>query len=446
MKKRVVILGAGESGVGAALLATQQGYDVFVSDAGMIEDKFKSELIEHSISFEEGMHTEQKILNATEVVKSPGIPEKAAIIKKIRLSQIPVISEIEFAYQHIGNSKVIAITGSNGKTTTTALTYHIFKHSEQECAMVGNMGYSFARQVAEDPKPVYIAEVSSFQLDDIITFRPSIAVLTNITEDHLDRYEYKTENYINSKFKITQNQQQGDVFIYNMDDPLTINNLTNYPIQSTQAPLTMSKELPQGAYLMNAKMHLKWKNEEMQMSVEDFAIKGKHNQYNSMAASMASMSFDIRKEKIREALQTFESLEHRMETVATIKGVEFINDSKATNINSTWFALETMTKPVILILGGVDKGNDYNLLKEMVAEKVRAIVSLGTDNRKIHEVFGDVVSLMVNTENAQDAVKAAFHFSSKGDVVLLSPACASFDLFKNYEDRGKQFKQAVKNL
>ena len=446
MKKRVVILGAGESGVGAALLATQQGYDVFVSDAGMIEDKFKSELIEHSISFEEGMHTEQKILNATEVVKSPGIPEKAAIIKKIRLSQIPVISEIEFAYQHIGNSKVIAITGSNGKTTTTALTYHIFKHSEQECAMVGNMGYSFARQVAEDPKPVYIAEVSSFQLDDIITFRPSIAVLTNITEDHLDRYEYKTENYINSKFKITQNQQQGDVFIYNMDDPLTINNLTNYPIQSTQAPLTMSKELPQGAYLMNAKMHLKWKNEEMQMSVEDFAIKGKHNQYNSMAASMASMSFDIRKEKIREALQTFESLEHRMETVATIKGVEFINDSKATNINSTWFALETMTKPVILILGGVDKGNDYNLLKEMVAEKVRAIVCLGTDNRKIHEVFGDVVSLMVNTENAQDAVKAAFHFSSKGDVVLLSPACASFDLFKNYEDRGKQFKQAVKNL
>ena len=446
MKKRVVILGAGESGVGAALLATQQGYDVFVSDAGMIEDKFKSELIEHSISFEEGMHTEQKILNATEVVKSPGIPEKAAIIKKIRLSQIPVISEIEFAYQHIGNSKVIAITGSNGKTTTTALTYHIFKHSEQECAMVGNMGYSFARQVAEDPKPVYIAEVSSFQLHDIITFRPSIAVLTNITEDHLDRYEYKTENYINSKFKITQNQQQGDVFIYNMDDPLTINNLTNYPIQSTQAPLTMSKELPQGAYLMNAKMHLKWKNEEMQMSVEDFAIKGKHNQYNSMAASMASMSFDIRKEKIREALQTFESLEHRMETVATIKGVEFINDSKATNINSTWFALETMTKPVILILGGVDKGNDYNLLKEMVAEKVRAIVCLGTDNRKIHEVFGDVVSLMVNTENAQDAVKAAFHFSSKGDVVLLSPACASFDLFKNYEDRGKQFKQAVKNL
>ncbi len=446
MKKRIVILGAGESGVGAALLAKQQGYDVFVSDGGVVLDKYKIELQENGILFEENEHTERSILNANEVIKSPGIPEKAAIVKKIRASNIPVISEIEFAFRYIGNSKVIAITGSNGKTTTTALTYHICKHAEQDCALVGNIGYSFARQVAVDPKPLYIAEISSFQLDDIKTFRPQIAVLTNITEDHLDRYNYKVENYIASKFKIIANQQEEDVFIYNMDDELTMKNITNYPIKSTKAPITMSKELSQGAYLTNAQMHLKWKSEEMQMSIEDFAIKGKHNQFNSMAASMAATALDIRKEKIREALQTFESLEHRMESVATIKGIEFINDSKATNINSTWFALESMTKPVILILGGVDKGNDYNVLKELVADKVKAIVCMGTDNTKIHEAFGDIIPLMLNTDNAEEAVKTAYHFSNKGDVVLLSPACASFDLFKNYEDRGNQFKQAVKNL
>ncbi len=446
MSKRIVILGAGESGVGAALLAHQKGYDVFVSDAAPIPAHYQQELNTHGIAFEEMQHNETVILQAQEVVKSPGIPEKAAIMKRIREHGIPVISEIEFAYRYIGNSKVIAITGSNGKTTTTALTYHICKHAQKDCALVGNIGYSFARQVALDPKDLYVAEVSSFQLDDIKTFKPDIAVLTNITEDHLDRYEYKLENYVASKFKIIQNQQAGDVFIYNMDDETTMKHISNYPIKSTKAPITMSKELPQGAYLTNAKMHLKWKNEEMQMSVEDFAIKGKHNQYNSMAASMAATALDIRKEKIREALQTFESLEHRMESVATIKGVEFINDSKATNINSTWFALESMTKPVILILGGVDKGNDYNLLKELVKEKVKAIVCMGTENRKIHEAFGDIVSLMVNTTNAQDAVQSSFHFANKGDVVLLSPACASFDLFKNYEDRGQQFKQAVKNL
>ncbi len=446
MKKRVVILGAGESGVGAALLATRQGYEVFVSDAGKISDQYRAELDSNKIMYEESGHTESFILNADEVIKSPGIPEKAGIIKKIRERQIPVISEIEFACRFIGNSKVIAITGSNGKTTTTALTYHICKHAEMDCAMVGNIGFSFAKQVATDPRALYVAEISSFQLDDIVSFRPDVAILTNITEDHLDRYDYKLENYVKSKFRITANQQPGDVFIYNLDDETTMKYLTNYPIKSTKAPITMSKELPQGAYLTNAKMHLKWKGEEMQMSVEDFAIKGKHNQYNSMAASMAATAIDIRKEKIREALQTFESLEHRMEHVANIKGVEFINDSKATNVNSTWFALESMTKPVILILGGVDKGNDYNLLKELVKEKVKAIVCMGTDNRKIHEAFGDIVPLIVNTENASEAVQAAFHFSNKGEVVLLSPACASFDLFKNYEDRGKQFKQAVKNL
>ena len=446
MRKRLVILGAGESGVGAALLAKQRGYNVFVSDGGAIKDNYRMELTENEIEFEENQHTAEKILNADEVMKSPGIPEKNELVKQIRTKGIEIISEIEFAYRYKGDSKIIAITGSNGKTTTTALTYHICKTGGADCAMVGNVGFSFAKQVAVHPKELYVAEISSFQLDDIKTFRPDVAVLTNITEDHLDRYDYKFENYINSKFRIVMNQQHEDVFIYNLDDAVTVKTINNYPIKSTLAPITMSKQLPQGAYLQNAKMHLKWKNEEMQMSIEDFAIKGKHNQYNSMAASLAATAVDIRKEKIREALQTFESLEHRMESVATIRNVEFINDSKATNVNSTWFALESMEKPVILILGGVDKGNDYSMLTDLVKEKVKAIVCMGIENRKIHEVFGDLVPLMVNTENAKDAVQSAFHFASKGDVVLLSPACASFDLFKNYEDRGNQFKQAVKEL
>jgi len=435
MVKRIVILGAGESGVGAALLAKQQGYDVFVSDGGAIKENYKAELTESNIRFEESKHSEDEILNTDEIMKSPGIPEKNDLVKKIRAKGIPIISEIEFAYRYKGNSKIIAITGSNGKSTTTALTYHI-----------GNIGYSFAKQIAEDPKNLYVAEISSFQLDDIKTFRPDVAVLTNITEDHLDRYDYKMKNYIDSKFRIIMNQQPEDVFIYCLDDEITTKSFSDYPIKSTLAPFTMSKQLPQGAYLANAKMHLKWKSEEMQMNISDFAIKGKHNQYNTMAASLAATVVDIRKEKIREALQTFESLEHRMEPVATIRGVEFINDSKATNVNSTWFALESMEKPTILILGGVDKGNDYSLIKELVKEKVKAIVCMGVENRKIHEAFGDIVSLMVNTSTAQEAVQAAFHFANKGDVVLLSPACASFDLFKNYEDRGKQFKQAVKEL
>ena len=446
MNKKLVILGAGESGVGAALLGQQQGYDVFVSDGSAIKNNYKQELVEHSIDFEELVHSEERILQADEIIKSPGIPEKNELIKKIRAKKIPVISEIEFAYRYKGDSKIIAITGSNGKSTTTALIFHICSHAGEDCAMVGNIGYSFAKQIAEDPKKLYVAEISSFQLDDIKTFRPDVAVLTNISEDHLDRYDYKMQNYINSKFRIAENQQETDVFIYCLDDENTVNNINNYSIKSILYPITMSKQLPQGAYLANAKMHLKWKSEEMEMNIEDFAIKGKHNQYNSMAASLAATAVDIRKEKIREALQTFESLEHRMEPVSTIKGIQFINDSKATNINSTWFALESMEQPTILILGGVDKGNDYSILKEMVKEKVKAIVCMGVDNRKIHEAFGDIVPLMVNTANAQEAVQAAFHFANKGDAVLLSPACASFDLFKNYEDRGNQFKQAVKQL
>jgi UDP-N-acetylmuramoylalanine--D-glutamate ligase len=444
--KRIVILGAGESGIGTALLAKQQGYDVFVSDGGTIKENYKTDLLHNNIFFEEGFHTEEKIFSGDVVMKSPGIPEKNELVKKIRERGIEIISEIEFAYRYKGDSKIIAITGSNGKTTTTALTYHICKLAGQDCAMVGNIGFSFARQVAENPKKLYVVEVSSFQLDDIKTFKPDVAIITNITEDHLDRYEYNVDNYIKSKFKIIENQTVDDVFIYNLDDATTINNIDKYTIRSIKAPITMNRELPEGAYLTNAQMHVKWKGEDMQMSVDDFAVQGKHNQYNSMAASMSGTAIGIRKEKIREALQTFESLEHRMEPVSTIRGVEFINDSKATNINSTWYALESMKKPVILILGGVDKGNDYTILKEMVVEKVKAIVCMGKENMKIHEAFGDVVSLIVNTENAADAVQSAFHFAEKGDVVLLSPACASFDLFKNYEDRGNQFKQAVKDL
>ena len=442
----MVILGAGESGVGTALLAQQKGYDVFVSDTSLINAVFKNELVINNIDFEEGIHTKEKIFDADIIMKSPGIPEKNELVKELRKREIEIISEIEFAYKYKGDSKIIAITGSNGKTTTTAMVYHICKEGGLDCAMVGNIGYSFARQVAKEPKKVYVVEVSSFQLDDIKTFRPYVAILTNITEDHLDRYEYNFENYIKSKFNIIKNQTKDDVFIYNADDEITIKYLNKFLNSTNPLPISMRKSLPQGAYITNAEMHIKWQKEEMNMSVEDFAVKGKHNQYNTMAAGLSAVVMDIRKERIRDAVQTFESLEHRMETVATIKGVEFINDSKATNTNSTWFALESMTKPTILILGGVDKGNDYSFLKDLVKEKVKAIVCMGIDNRKIHEAFGNDVGLMVNTNNARDAVQAAFHFADKGDVVLLSPACASFDLFKNYEDRGKQFKAAVKDL
>ncbi len=444
MKEKLIILGAGESGVGAALLAKQKLYDVLVSDSGKIGEIYKRELELNKIEFEEG-HTEEKILLADVIMKSPGIAENE-LIKRIRAKGIEIISEIEFGYRYKGDSKIVGITGSNGKSTTTALVYHICKTAGLSCAMVGNIGYSFARQIAEDPKEVYAVEISSFQLDDIKTFRPDIAILLNITEDHLDRYDYKFENYIKSKFRIIENQTEKDVFIYCLDDEMTIKNINNFLIRSTPLPFTMNKQLPQGAYISDAKMHLKWKLEEVTMSVEDFAIKGKHNQYNTMAAGLAGVVMEIRKEKIREAVQTFTSLEHRLEHVATIKGVQFVNDSKATNVNSTWYALESMTQPTILILGGIDKGNDYSFIKDLVKEKVKAIVCMGTDNRKIHEAFGHEVELIVNTNNAKDAVQSAFHFADKGDVILLSPACASFDLFKNYEDRGRQFKNAVKEL
>jgi UDP-N-acetylmuramoylalanine--D-glutamate ligase len=447
MSKRLVILGAAESGIGAAILAKQKGYDVFVSDGGSIQDKYQSDLDKWQIPYETGQHSEEKILSANEVVKSPGIPEKNEWVRKLREKQIPVISEIEFAYRYKGNSKIIGITGSNGKTTTTALTYHICKTGGLDCALVGNIGYSFARQVAEDPKDWYVAEISSFQLDDIVSFRPNVAILTNITEDHLDRYDYKFENYINSKFRIVANQTREDYFIYCEDDPVTMQYIQNYSINSNPLPFTMHRELKRGAFIMNGQMTVGTNGEEkLQMSIYDFALKGKHNQYNTMAAGIAASVVGIRKEKIRFAIESFEALAHRMEPVSVVRGVEFINDSKATNVNSTWYALESMTKPVILILGGIDKGNDYSLIRDMVKEKVKAIVCLGKDNRKIHEAFKNDVPVMVNTMSAQEAVKAAFHLANKGDVVLLSPACASFDLFKNYEDRGEQFKRAVREL
>jgi UDP-N-acetylmuramoylalanine--D-glutamate ligase len=446
MNKRLVILGGGESGVGAAILAQQKGYDVFVSDASPLQEKYKKELESKGIGYEEGRHSEEKILEAGEVVKSPGIPEKSELVKKIRAKGIPVISEIELAYRHKGDSKIVGITGSNGKTTTTSMTYHICKRGGLDCALVGNIGYSFARQVAEDSRAWYIAEISSFQLDDIKTFRPDIAILTNITEDHLDRYEYKFENYIESKFRIVMNQVDQDYFIYCADDPVIKEHINQFSFHSNPLPFTMQQEPNQGGFIRNGHMIIKTGSEKMEMSIYDFALKGIHNQYNTMAAGLAAATVGIRKEKIREAIQSFEALEHRMEYVSTVRGVEFINDSKATNVNSTWYALESMEKPVVLILGGIDKGNDYTLLRELVREKVKSIVCMGVDNRKIHEAFQLDVPVMVNTRSAEEAVKAAFHFANKGDVVLLSPACASFDLFKNYEDRGRQFKEAVRNL
>ena len=446
MKHRLVILGGGESGVGAALLAKQKGYEVFVSDESSLKEIYRNELQKAGVDFEEGRHTDEKILNADEIMKSPGIPEQNGMVKKIRANKIEIISEIELAYRFKGNSKIIGVTGSNGKTTTTALTHHICKTAGLDCALVGNIGFSFARQVATDPKPLYVAEISSFQLDDIKTFRPDIAILTNITEDHLDRYDYKFENYIRSKFRITMNQASNDHFIYCLDDDVTMKYLNQFNIQSNQLPITMKKEVPNGAFIKDGDMYVRTGSDYVSMSVYDFALKGIHNQYNTMAACVAASTLELRKEKIREAVTTFQSLEHRMEPVATIRGVEFINDSKATNVNSTWYALESMNKPTILILGGVDKGNDYSLIVELVKEKVKAIICLGTDNRKIHEAFGNITSPIVNTGSASEAVHAAFHFAEKGDVVLLSPACASFDLFKNYEDRGNQFKKAVKEL
>jgi UDP-N-acetylmuramoylalanine--D-glutamate ligase len=445
VKKKIVILGGGESGVGAALLCKQQGYDVFLSDGGSLKDVYKQELNDNGILFEEGTHSIEKILSADEVMKSPGIPHSNVVVKRIIENKIPIISEMELAYRHKGDSKIIGITGSNGKTTTTALIYHICKNGGLDCALVGNIGTSITKQIALDPKPYYVVEISSFQLDDIYLFRPDIAILTNLTEDHLDRYDHNFENYIKSKFNIVKNQTEQDFFIYNADDPVTLKYLNQFPFHSKPLPISMNNEQPDGAFIKNNYMNVT-RGEGLSMSIFDFALKGKHNQYNTMAASVATSVLGIRKEKIRESVATFEGIEHRLENVATVRGILFINDSKATNVNSTWYALENIDRPVTLILGGVDKGNDYELLKDLVEEKVQRIICMGLNNEKIHEAFGDIVAEMIDVTSAQEAVFAAYKHSKKGDVVLLSPACASFDLFKNYEDRGNQFKEAVKAL
>jgi UDP-N-acetylmuramoylalanine--D-glutamate ligase len=447
-KKYIVILGAGESGVGAALLAQKEGYAVFVSDFGPIADHYKKDLEHAAISFEENGHSEERILTASEVVKSPGIPDKAPIIKKLIENKIPILSEIEFAGRY-SKAKMICITGSNGKSTTTMLTYHILKNAGLNIGLAGNIGKSFARQVAFENFDYYVLEISSFMLDNMYDFKADIAVLLNITPDHLDRYDYKMENYSDSKFRIIQNQKQGDVFIYCADDEETQKGLLKYQIKADAFPFSIEKTLDQGAFLQNdhITLTLHHKNQEsFTMSIKDLALQGKHNIYNSMASGIVAKVLELRNETIRESMASFTNIEHRLEHVARISGIDFINDSKATNVNSTWYALESMPGEVVLILGGVDKGNDYNMLKDLVKSKVKAIVCLGKDNKRIHEAFEDDVEVIVNTFSANEAVQIAYHLATKGNTVLLSPACASFDLFKNYEDRGNQFKKAVKEL
>ncbi len=444
-KNKIAILGAGESGVGAAYLAQQQGYDVFVSDFGAIADNYKQQLQDWNIRFEESQHTEAEILKATEVIKSPGIPDKAPIIKKIKESGIPILSEIEFAGRYT-DAKIIGITGSNGKTTTTSLTYHILKNGGLNVGLAGNIGKSFAYQVATEKFDCYVLELSSFMLDDMYKFKVDIAVLLNITPDHLDRYDYKLENYAASKFRVTQNQTGKDVFIYCADDPETIKGMAGQIINAIQLPFSIEKKIEPGAYLQNDNIVINTNQQNFTMSITELALQGKHNIYNSMASGIVAKVLELRNDTIRESMGSFKNIEHRLEFVGKISGITFINDSKATNVNSTWYALESMTNDVVLILGGVDKGNDYTMLKDLVKQKVKAIVCLGKDNKRIHEAFEDDVEVIVNTFSAQEAAQVAYHLSEKGDTVLLSPACASFDLFKNYEDRGDQFKAAVKEL
>lgn len=443
---RVVILGAGESGVGAAKLAQKQGFDVFVSDFGVITDKYKAALEKLSIAFESEKHTEELILNADQVIKSPGIPPTAAIIKKLVEKGIPVISEIEFAGRYT-NAKTICITGSNGKSTTSLLTYHILKKAGLNVGLAGNIGQSFAAQVATENFDWYVLEISSFMLDDMFKFKADVAVLLNITPDHLDRYDYKLENYAASKMRIIQNQTENDVFVYCADDEETLKALKNITPLAKTYPFSIIKKVETGAFLENNTIHILIEpNNELTMSISDLALQGKHNIYNSMASGIVSKVLELRNSSIRESMGDFKNIEHRLEHVAKISGIDFINDSKATNVNSTWYALESMSTDVVLIMGGVDKGNDYNMLKDLVKSKVKAIVCLGKDNKRIHDAFEDDVDVIVNTFSADEAAQIAYHLAKRGDTVLLSPACASFDLFKNYEDRGNQFKAAVKEL
>lgn len=445
MKEKIVILGSGESGVGAAILAQKQGMDVFVSDLGKIKQEYKEELQTLAIPFEEEQHTAEIILSATTVIKSPGIPDKAPIIKKLVEKNIPIISEIEFAFRFT-KAKIIAITGTNGKTTTTSLTYHILEKAGLNVGLGGNIGTSFARQVANGDKDYFVLEISSFQLDNCITFKPHIAILCNITEDHLDRYNYQFENYIDSKFSISKNQNEQDYFIYCLDDEVTMQYFNKANPRVQKIPFSYYKSISEGACVQQQEIIIQLNKNNFTMPISELSIHGIHNSYNSMAAAISAKLVGVRNEKIRESLEDFQNLEHRLEFVATIKGVDFINDSKATNVNSTWYALESMTKPTVLIAGGVDKGNDYTLIKDLVNKRVKAIICLGKDNEKLHAAFASEVGYIVDAQSMEQAVQMAYNMADKGDTVLLSPCCASFDLFENYEDRGKQFKRNVLNL
>lgn len=445
MSNRLVILGSGESGTGTAILAKKQGYDVFVSDFGLIKDKYKNILEQYDIHYEEGKHTLENILNADEIVKSPGIPDNVPVMKSILDKKIPVVSEIEFAGRYT-NAKTICITGSNGKTTTTSLIYYILKKAGLNVGLAGNIGESFARQVAEKNYEYYVIELSSFQLDNMYSFKADIAILLNITPDHLDRYEYDFKKYVNSKFRITNNMTEKDVFIYCADDKVIEEEMLNREILAEKYPFTLVNKFEKGAYISNNQINIITQTTKLVMSIQELALQGKHNAYNSMAAGIAASVLNIRKPHIRECLTDFQSVEHRLEPVIKVHGIQFINDSKATNVNSTWYALESMTSKVVWIAGGVDKGNDYSQLKSLVKEKVKAIVCLGKDNSKIHDAFKGIVETIVDADDMVKAVKSAYYLAKKGDTVLLSPACASFDLFENYEDRGWQFKNAVRNL
>jgi UDP-N-acetylmuramoylalanine--D-glutamate ligase len=442
---RLVVLGGGESGVGTAILGREKGYDVFVSDFGKIKEKYKEVLVSNGIAWEEEKHTEDLILNADVVMKSPGIPEKAPIVKKLIEKGIPVISEIEFAAPFT-KAITIGITGSNGKTTTTMLTYHLLKSAGLNVGLGGNIGKSFAWQVAEDKFDSYILELSSFQLDGIVNYKPHIAIITNISPDHLDRYDYKYQNYIDSKFRITMNQTEDDYLIYDADDEAIIEWFKNNKTKAKLIPFSLTKTFNEGAFIQNNNMEVIINQDELKMETETIALEGKHNMKNAMAATSVAKLMQIRKATIRESLSNFQGVEHRLEKVLKIGNVQYINDSKATNVNATFFALDSMNSPTVWIVGGVDKGNDYNELMSLVREKVKAIVCLGVDNKKIIDAFGNVVDIMVEVSNMNDAVRMAQRLTEKGDAVLLSPACASFDLFENYEDRGNQFKQAVHNL
>ncbi|NEW79282.1 MAG: UDP-N-acetylmuramoyl-L-alanine--D-glutamate ligase [Gelidibacter sp.] len=442
---KLAILGAGESGVGTAILGKQKGFEVFVSDQGIIAEKYKKVLLNNDILFEEGNHTESKIMEADLVMKSPGIPEKVSLVKQLKSKGIPVISEIEFASKYT-NGVIVGITGSNGKTTTTMLVNHILKKANLNVGMGGNIGDSFAQQVAENMYDIHVLELSSFQLDGIVDFAPHIAIITNITPDHLDRYDYNFENYIHSKFRITENQTENDFLIYDADDKVISEWLKNNNTKAILLPFSIEKELEQGVYLKNDNIIIKYKTEDTLMNISTLALKGKHNLKNALAASMTTSVLKVRNHTIRESLEDFEGAEHRLEFVLKINGVQYINDSKATNVNATFYALDCVKTPTVWIVGGVDKGNDYLDLMPMVREKVKAIICLGMDNQKIMQTFGNVVDLIVETAGAEEAVKVAYKIAEKGDTVLLSPACASFDLFENYEDRGNKFKEAVRGL